>query len=92
MGIARSAELSMGGIGDAPSRSENVAFSCSQEDLEILIWIPLNETSMSSVASSFPWSWGLDWLSPSTSSIGLPGVLWVLPDSYLDVPNKDHRG
>jgi hypothetical protein len=20
---------------------------------------------------------------------GLPGVLWVLPDSYLDVPNKD---
>ncbi|THU56111.1 hypothetical protein C4D60_Mb11t13810 [Musa balbisiana] len=23
---------------------------------------------------------------------GLPGVLWVLPDSYLDVPNKDHGG
>ncbi|VAI49614.1 unnamed protein product [Triticum turgidum subsp. durum] len=21
---------------------------------------------------------------------GLPGVLWVLPDSYLDVPNKDY--
>ena len=24
--------------------------------------------------------------------IGLPGVLWVLPDSYLDVPNKDYGG
>lgn len=23
---------------------------------------------------------------------GLPGVLWVLPDSYLDVPNKDYGG
>ncbi|KAK9725592.1 hypothetical protein RND81_05G155700 [Saponaria officinalis] len=22
----------------------------------------------------------------------LPGVLWVLPDSYLDVPNKDYGG
>ena len=25
-------------------------------------------------------------------SSGLPGVLWVLPDSYLDVPNKDYGG
>ncbi|GJN26452.1 hypothetical protein PR202_gb14381 [Eleusine coracana subsp. coracana] len=25
-------------------------------------------------------------------SVGLPGVLWVLPDSYLDVPNKDYGG
>lgn len=25
-------------------------------------------------------------------STGLPGVLWVLPDSYLDVPNKDYGG
>ncbi|GJV42641.1 multiple organellar RNA editing factor 3, mitochondrial [Tanacetum coccineum] len=24
--------------------------------------------------------------------IALPGVLWVLPDSYLDVPNKDYGG
>ncbi|KAK4388414.1 Multiple organellar RNA editing factor 3, mitochondrial [Sesamum angolense] len=24
--------------------------------------------------------------------LGLPGVLWVLPDSYLDVPNKDYGG
>lgn len=24
--------------------------------------------------------------------IELPGVLWVLPDSYLDVPNKDYGG
>lgn len=24
--------------------------------------------------------------------VGLPGVLWVLPDSYLDVPNKDYGG
>jgi hypothetical protein len=23
---------------------------------------------------------------------GLPGVLWVLPDSYIDVPNKDYGG
>lgn len=23
---------------------------------------------------------------------GLPGVLWVLPDSYLDVKNKDYGG
>ncbi|WCJ23439.1 Multiple organellar RNA editing factor 3 mitochondrial [Euphorbia peplus] len=23
---------------------------------------------------------------------GQPGVLWVLPDSYLDVPNKDYGG
>ncbi|XVF28280.1 hypothetical protein REPUB_Repub15cG0016200 [Reevesia pubescens] len=23
---------------------------------------------------------------------GLPSVLWVLPDSYLDVPNKDYGG
>lgn len=23
---------------------------------------------------------------------GLPGILWVLPDSYLDVPNKDYGG
>ncbi|KAK8555852.1 hypothetical protein V6N13_069931 [Hibiscus sabdariffa] len=23
---------------------------------------------------------------------GLPRVLWVLPDSYLDVPNKDYGG
>ncbi|KAF3655257.1 hypothetical protein CQW23_01705 [Capsicum baccatum] len=23
---------------------------------------------------------------------GLPGVLWVLPDSYLDVPSKDYGG
>ncbi|KAF3332883.1 hypothetical protein FCM35_KLT02460 [Carex littledalei] len=23
---------------------------------------------------------------------GLPGVLWVLPDSYLDVPNQDYGG
>ncbi|KAL5064247.1 hypothetical protein RYX36_025984 [Vicia faba] len=22
----------------------------------------------------------------------LPGVFWVLPDSYLDVPNKDYGG
>lgn len=26
------------------------------------------------------------------SYVGLPGVLWVLPDSYLDVPNKDYGG
>ncbi|KAG6406119.1 hypothetical protein SASPL_133716 [Salvia splendens] len=26
------------------------------------------------------------------SFTGLPGVLWVLPDSYLDVPNKDYGG
>jgi len=25
-------------------------------------------------------------------SLALPGVLWVLPDSYLDVPNKDYGG
>lgn len=24
--------------------------------------------------------------------IGLPGVLWVLPDSYIDVKNKDYGG
>lgn len=24
--------------------------------------------------------------------VELPGVLWVLPDSYLDVPNKDYGG
>lgn len=24
--------------------------------------------------------------------IGLPGVMWVLPDSYLDVKNKDYGG
>lgn len=23
---------------------------------------------------------------------GLPGVLWVLPDSYIDVKNKDYGG
>ncbi|KAF7120732.1 hypothetical protein RHSIM_Rhsim13G0098300 [Rhododendron simsii] len=23
---------------------------------------------------------------------GLPGILWVLPDPYLDVPNKDYGG
>lgn len=23
---------------------------------------------------------------------GIPGVIWVLPDSYLDVPNKDYGG
>lgn len=27
-----------------------------------------------------------------SGQIGLPGVLWVLPDSYLDVPNKDYGG
>ena len=27
-----------------------------------------------------------------SASLGLPGVLWVLPDSYLDVPNKDYGG
>uniref|UniRef100_A0A453RZ82 MORF/ORRM1/DAG-like MORF domain-containing protein n=2 Tax=Aegilops tauschii subsp. strangulata TaxID=200361 RepID=A0A453RZ82_AEGTS len=26
------------------------------------------------------------------SSRGLPGVLWVLPDSYIDVKNKDYGG
>jgi hypothetical protein len=24
--------------------------------------------------------------------VGLPGVLWVLPDSYIDVKNKDYGG
>lgn len=24
--------------------------------------------------------------------LGLPGVLWVLPDSYIDVKNKDYGG
>lgn len=24
--------------------------------------------------------------------IGLPGVLWVLPDSYIDVKNMDYGG
>ena len=26
------------------------------------------------------------------SDVGLPGVLWVLPDSYIDVKNKDYGG
>ena len=26
------------------------------------------------------------------SIAGLPGVLWVLPDSYIDVKNKDYGG
>ncbi|KAG9150150.1 hypothetical protein Leryth_009735 [Lithospermum erythrorhizon] len=26
------------------------------------------------------------------SFVGLPGVLWVLPDSYIDVKNKDYGG
>ncbi|XP_038977481.1 multiple organellar RNA editing factor 9, chloroplastic-like isoform X1 [Phoenix dactylifera] len=26
------------------------------------------------------------------SCVGLPGVLWVLPDSYIDVKNKDYGG
>lgn len=26
------------------------------------------------------------------TTIGLPGVLWVLPDSYIDVKNKDYGG
>ncbi|CAJ2653952.1 unnamed protein product [Trifolium pratense] len=28
----------------------------------------------------------------TTTYTELPGVLWVLPDSYLDVPNKDYGG
>lgn len=28
----------------------------------------------------------------NVSYVGLPGVLWVLPDSYLDVRNKDYGG
>lgn len=31
-------------------------------------------------------------LTTSMSPVGLPGVLWVLPDSYIDVPNKDYGG
>lgn len=31
-------------------------------------------------------------VSKLISASGLPGVLWVLPDSYLDVPNKDYGG
>ncbi|CAM8924353.1 unnamed protein product [Rhodiola kirilowii] len=31
-------------------------------------------------------------LSYLSCILGLPGVLWVLPDSYLDVPNKDYGG
>jgi hypothetical protein len=27
-----------------------------------------------------------------TLPVGLPGVLWVLPDSYIDVKNKDYGG
>lgn len=26
------------------------------------------------------------------SIVGMPGVLWVLPDSYIDVKNKDYGG
>ncbi|XP_028756662.1 multiple organellar RNA editing factor 3, mitochondrial-like [Neltuma alba] len=28
----------------------------------------------------------------STKAKGLPGVLWVLPDSYMDIRNKDYGG
>jgi hypothetical protein len=28
----------------------------------------------------------------SSCYVGLPGVLWVLPDSYIDVKNKDYGG
>ncbi|CAL9782070.1 unnamed protein product [Musa acuminata subsp. burmannicoides] len=31
-------------------------------------------------------------ISEELSYKGLPGVLWVLPDSYLFVPNKDYGG
>ena len=27
-----------------------------------------------------------------SACIGLPRVIWVLPYSYLDVPNKDYGG
>ncbi|KAI8025461.1 hypothetical protein LOK49_LG02G01791 [Camellia lanceoleosa] len=33
---------------------------------------------------------GSDWKSKKFK--GLPGVLWVLLDSYIDVKNKDYRG
>jgi len=28
----------------------------------------------------------------ASSFVGLPGVLWVLPDSYIDVKNKGYGG
>jgi hypothetical protein len=40
-------------------------------------------------ASSFGFPWFKLFLTPH---VGLPGVLWVLPDSYIDVKNKDYGG
>lgn len=35
---------------------------------------------------------GFSYLFHCLCCVGLPGVLWVLPDSYIDVKNKDYGG
>lgn len=35
---------------------------------------------------------GFPYLFHCLFCVGLPGVLWVLPDSYIDVKNKDYGG
>lgn len=37
-------------------------------------------------------NWLPNYVYVSSYFVGLPGVLWVLPDSYIDVKNKDYGG